>query len=145
VRRLSEGEELIFVTGAKPLRAQKLRYDEEPVFRTRLLPAPEEARRRTLPSPWIGISSLGFAQRRAPDAPPGRDGAIVRALAQKAPLRSRPAPEQQQGDLLSALEANQPDQSSEADTAFAAQAALPAPSRFALRPPSEDSASEAGS
>ena len=32
VRRLSEREELIFVTGAKPLRAEKLRYDEEPVF-----------------------------------------------------------------------------------------------------------------
>ncbi|MBL8550984.1 MAG: type IV secretory system conjugative DNA transfer family protein [Hyphomonadaceae bacterium] len=145
VRRLSEGEELIFVTGAKPLRAQKLRYDEEPIFRTRLLPAPAEARRRTLPSPWTGISSLGFAQRRAPDAPPGRDGAIVRALTQKTPLRSRPAPEQQQGDLLSALEANQPDQSGEADPSSAAQAAPPASSRFALRPSSADSASEAGS
>ncbi|HEX8901785.1 type IV secretory system conjugative DNA transfer family protein [Vitreimonas sp.] len=145
VRRLSEGEELIFVTGAKPLRAQKLRYDEEPVFRMRLLPAPEEARRRALPSPWTGISSLGFAQRRAPDAPPGRDGAINRALTQKTPLRSRPAPEQQQGDLLSALEANRPDHSGEVDPSSAAQPTLPASSRFALRPPSEDSAGEAGS
>jgi type IV secretion system protein VirD4 len=145
VRRLSEREELIFVTGVKPLRAHKLRYDEEPIFRARLLPAPDEARRRALPSPWTGISSLGFAQRRAPDAPPGRDGAVQRALTQKTPLRSRPAPAQQQGDLLSALEANQPDNSSAADPSFAAQASAPAPSRFALRPSSDDSANEAGS
>ncbi len=145
VRRLSEREELIFVTGAKPLRAEKLRYDEEPIFRARLLPAPEEARRRALPSPWTGISSLGFAQRRAPDAPPGRDGAVLRALTQKTPLRSRPAPEQQQGDLLSALKANQPDNSSEADPSSTAEATVPASSRFALRPASDDSANEAGS
>jgi type IV secretion system protein VirD4 len=149
VRRLSEGEELIFVTGAKPLRAEKLRYDEEPVFRARLLPVPDEARRRALPSPWTGIRSLGFAQRRAGDTPPGRDGAIVRALAQKAPLRSRPAPDnqpdKQQGDLLSALEADQPDQNSEDDTVSTAQAALPSSSRFALRPSADDSSDEAGS
>ncbi|MEQ1488958.1 MAG: type IV secretory system conjugative DNA transfer family protein [Terricaulis sp.] len=145
VRRLSEREELIFVTGAKPLRAEKLRYDEEPIFRSRLLPAPEETRRRALPSPWTGISSLGFAQRRAPDAPPGRDGAVVRALTQKTPLRSRPAPEPQQGDLLSALEANQPDGNSEADPSSTAQTAAPASSRFALRPSSEDRTNEAGS
>jgi len=145
VRRLSEREELIFVTGAKPLRAEKLRYDEEPIFRARLLPAPEAARRRALPSPWTGLSSLGFAQRRAPDAPPGRDGAVVRALTRKAPLRSRTTPEQQQGDLLSALEANHPNRSSEADPSSPAQAPGPASSRFALHPPSDDSANEAGS
>ncbi len=145
VRRLSEREELIFVTGAKPLRAEKLRYDEEPIFRARLLAAPEEARRRALPSPWTGISSLGFAQRRAPDAPPGREGAIVRALAQKTPLRSRPAPEQQQGDLLSALETNSPDESKEGDPLSAAQTASPTSSRFALRPSSEDRTKEAPS
>jgi len=145
VRRLSEREELIFVTGAKPLRAQKLRYDEEPVFRARLLAAPQEARRRALPSPWTSISSLGFAQRRAPDTPPGRDGAVQRALTQKTPLRSRPAPEQQQGDLLSALEGTHPDQSSEADPSSTAQAPAPAASRFALRPSSNDFAREAGS
>lgn len=145
VRRLSEREELIFVTGAKPLRAEKLRYDEEPVFRARLLPAPEQARQRALPSPWIGISSLGFAQRRAPDAPPGRDGAVVRALTQKTPLRSRPAPEQQQGDLLSALETNMPEGSSDADSSSSAQATAPTSSRFALRPASDDQTNEAGS
>jgi type IV secretion system protein VirD4 len=145
VRRLSEREELIFVTGAKPLRAEKLRYDEEPIFRSRLLPAPEEARRRALPSPWTGISSLGFAQRRAPDAPPGRDGAIVRALTQKTPLRSRPTPEQQQGDLLSALETNQSDASTEGDPLSAAQTAPPTSSRFALRPSSDDRINEAPS
>src|SRR5690606_9376977 len=143
VRRLSEREELIFVTGAKPLRAEKLRYDEEPVFRARLMPAPEEARRRALPSPWAGISSLGFAQRRAPDASPGRDGAIVRALSQEAPLRSRAAPEQQQGDLLSVLEANAPSPDGETEPPSQGQAS--ASSRFALRPSPDDTANEAGS
>ncbi|MDX2275629.1 MAG: type IV secretory system conjugative DNA transfer family protein [Hyphomonadaceae bacterium] len=144
VRRLSEREELIFVTGAKPLRAEKLRYDEEPIFRARLLPAPDETRRRALPSPWTGISSLGFAQRRAPDAPPGRDGAVVRALTQKTPLRSRTASEQQQGDLLSALETNQPEGSNEDDASTATPATTAASSRFALRPAS-DQPNEAGS
>jgi type IV secretion system protein VirD4 len=144
VRRLSDREELIFVTGAKPLRAEKLRYDEEPIFRARLLPAPEEARRRALPSPWTGLSSLGFAQRRAPDAPPGREGAVVRALTQKTPLRSRSAPEQQQGDLLSALQTNPPDASSEGDPLSTAQTAARTSSRFALRPSSEDRTEEAG-
>jgi len=143
VRRLSEREELIFVTGAKPLRAEKLRYDEEPIFRARLLPAPDEARRRALPSPWAGISSLGFAQRRPPEAPPGRDGAVVRAVTQKTPLRSRLA-QAQQPDLLSALEAKAPGHHGEAETSDPPHAALPASSRFALRPPAEDQASEAG-
>ncbi|MEZ5973252.1 MAG: hypothetical protein R3C31_15675 [Hyphomonadaceae bacterium] len=39
VRRLSEREELIFVTGVTAAR-RKLRYDGEPIFRARLLPAP---------------------------------------------------------------------------------------------------------
>lgn len=142
VRRLSEREELIFVTGAKPLRAEKLRYDEEPIFRARLLPAPEEARRRALSSPWSGISSLGFAQRRASDAAPGRDGAIVRALTQKTPLRSRTTPEPHQGDLLSALETSQPEASADADPSSTAPAA--SPSRFALRLRSDDPANGAG-
>jgi len=145
VRKLSEHEELIFVTGAKPLRAEKLRYDEEPIFRPRLLPAPDDVRRRTLPSPWTGISSLGFAQRRVPAAPPGRDGAVVRALSQKAPLRSRTAPDQQQGDLLTALEGNQPAGSDEAEPSTATPATAPAPSRFALRSASDAQPDEAGS
>jgi len=145
VRRLSEREELIFVTGAKPLRAEKLRYDEEPLFRARLLPIPDEARRRALPSPWTGISSLGFAQRRTPDAPSGRDGAIVRVLSQKAPLRSRAAPEPQQGDLLSALETNQPEESNDADPPTMTSTTAQTVSRFALRPASNDSPNEAGS
>ncbi|MCR6645811.1 MAG: type IV secretory system conjugative DNA transfer family protein [Terricaulis sp.] len=143
VRQLSEGEELIFVTGAKPLRAEKLRYDEEPIFRARLLPIPEEAQRPALPSPWSGISSLGFAQRRAPDAE--RVGAIGRALNTKAPLRSRPAPELQQGDLLSALEMNLPEGGRDADSRPTRNVRAQSASRFTLRPSSEDRSKEAES
>jgi type IV secretion system protein VirD4 len=39
VRQLGRGEQLIFLSGTKPLRTQKLRFDEEPVFASRLLPA----------------------------------------------------------------------------------------------------------
>ncbi len=39
VRQLGRGEQLIFMSGTKPLRTQKLRFDEEPVFASRLLPA----------------------------------------------------------------------------------------------------------
>ncbi len=146
VRRLSESEELVFVTGAKPLRAEKLRYDEEPIFQTRLMAPPEDGRRRTLPSPWVGISSLGFAQRRAPDAPSGRDGAVVRALAQKTPLRSRAPSDQQQPDLLSALETSEPAAGDGTDAPSGpSHAGQASPSRFALRPSKGDRTSEAGS
>jgi len=147
VRRLSEREELIFVTGAKPLRAEKLRYDEEPIFRARLLAPPDEARRRALPSPWAGISSLGFAQRRAPEAPPGRDGAVVRALSQNAPLRSRPPAQHQQPDLLSSLESNAPSERGAGEDTPPVEDAAPSasPSRFALRQPGADLPNEAGS
>lgn len=159
VRRLSEREELIFVTGAKPLRAEKLRYDEEPVFRTRLLPAPDEGRRAALPSPWIGIQSLGFAKRGAPaptaNASP-RETAIQRAVTQKTPLRSRGSGEQQ-GDLLSVLEDGSPAQSEDVEN-MSPEAPPPAPppnppaessssssSRFALRPRNGDEPAEAQS
>lgn len=40
VMQLPSNEELILVAGAPPVRAHKLRYFDEPDFRTRLLPAP---------------------------------------------------------------------------------------------------------
>jgi len=39
VRQLARDEQLIFVSGTRPLRTKKLRFDQEPVFARRLLPA----------------------------------------------------------------------------------------------------------
>ncbi|GAM97350.1 coupling protein VirD4 [alpha proteobacterium U9-1i] len=164
VRRLSDREELVFVTGAKPLRAEKLRYDEEPVFKTRLLPAPDEGRRPTLTSPWMGIQSLGRAERPTPQPAvnaSSREAAIQRAVSQKAPLRSRAPAETHQPDLLSALETSSAETASHEaavnDVHGEAPAPLPPPppaapdqttapaSRFALRPRDGCDSSEAPS
>ncbi len=163
VRRLSEREELVFVTGAKPLRANKLRYDEEPVFRARLLPAPDEGRRAALASPWIGVQSLGFVQRRASEPPANassREAAAQRAVANRTPLRSRSAADQQP-DLLSVLDGapaapvstqNQAAANTDAvapsdlpQTHEAPEQSAPPASRFALRPREGDAATEAQS
>lgn len=106
VRQLPDRDELIFVTGAKPIRAKKLRYDEEPIFASRLFPLPERTKRAALPSPWRSFASLGLrgaAQTPAEHAP-GRDGAVARAVARHAPLRSRERPAEHQTDLLALIE-----------------------------------------
>ena len=111
VRRLPERDELIFVTGAKPMQAKKLRYDEEPVFASRLFPLPAHIARAALPSPWAAMVSLGVAsppQTKAEQAP-GRDGAAARAIARHTPLRSRtPAPTETQSDLFSLIHSPPP-------------------------------------
>ena len=43
VRELNADDELVFVTGCKPIRAQKVRYYADAVFRRRLLPPPDQA------------------------------------------------------------------------------------------------------
>ncbi len=100
VRRLSEREELIFVTGAKPLRAQKLRYDEEPIFRARLFPTPELEARAPLASPWAGMRSLGVAappQKSAPQPPPPPSPS-------RRPAHTRGGGGAGQGDLMKLME-----------------------------------------
>ena len=62
VRQLTPGEQLTFVTGAKPLRTQKIRFDEEPVFAGRLRPASGTPARLTTSHDWTGIEALGRVQ-----------------------------------------------------------------------------------
>ncbi|MFZ2028830.1 MAG: type IV secretory system conjugative DNA transfer family protein [Vitreimonas sp.] len=59
VRQLPIGEEIIFVAGVKPIRAQKLRFDDEPVFQSRLKPASWGAQRLTTVHDWQGVRPLG--------------------------------------------------------------------------------------
>ena len=107
VRQLPERDELIFVTGAKPLKAKKLRYDEEPIFASRLFALPQPEARAPLSSPWAAMRSLGLRDAAPPthaEKAPGRDGAAARAVARQAPLRSRPRPSEQQADLLTLID-----------------------------------------
>lgn len=70
VRQLPERDELIFVTGARPLRAKKLRYDDERVFAARLFPCPQHNARPALASPWTQMQSLGLRDAPAPTPSP---------------------------------------------------------------------------
>lgn len=59
VRALPRDEELIFVSGAKPLRAKRLKFDQERVFRERLAPSMARASRLTVAHDWIDVRALG--------------------------------------------------------------------------------------
>lgn len=62
VRELPGDTELVFVNGAKPIKARKLQYDREPTFTARLFPAPPIGNGKgnypdltPIPSPWSGL------------------------------------------------------------------------------------------
>jgi type IV secretion system protein VirD4 len=60
VRTLPTSEELIFVTGHPPFRAQKLRYFEEPLFKRGLLPPPRivfHPASLAQPPDWLGVTA----------------------------------------------------------------------------------------
>src|SRR6185312_1537027 len=63
VRELSADEQLVFVTGFRPMRTRKLRYYADPRFVARLLPAPDQAVRLDVPgkvaSDWRGERPKG--------------------------------------------------------------------------------------
>jgi type IV secretion system protein VirD4 len=63
VRELSADEQLVFVTGFKPMRTQKLRYYADPRLVARLLPAPDQSGRVDAPgkvlNDWRGERPKG--------------------------------------------------------------------------------------
>jgi type IV secretion system protein VirD4 len=59
VRQLPADEEIIFVAGAKPIRAKKVRFDEEAVFKGRLRPASWPSSRLSTGHDWIGVRPVG--------------------------------------------------------------------------------------
>lgn len=67
VRSLPRDEQLIFVAGAKPIRAKKLRFDQEPIFAKRLRPPAPRAEIAPVGHDWINVRSLG---RLAPEVKP---------------------------------------------------------------------------
>ncbi len=64
VRELPADEQLVFVTGVRPMRVKKVRYYEDPTFRARLLPAPAgqvraEGDAELLATGWAGERAKG--------------------------------------------------------------------------------------
>lgn len=82
VRQLGRDEQLIFVSGTKPLRTQKLRFDREPIFAKRLRLAQRAPTTLTTSHEWERVAPLG---RLAKD--------------KKGATRVEPAP-RRQGDLF---------------------------------------------
>jgi type IV secretion system protein VirD4 len=67
VRKLPRQEQLIFVSGAKPFRSQKLAFDKEKLFVRRLRPFERTTANPGVHHDWVGVAPLG---RVAPPAPP---------------------------------------------------------------------------
>ncbi len=59
VRALAGDEQLIFVSGAKPIRAKKLKFDQEPVFAARLRPSDKGNARLSSGHDWQEVGRLG--------------------------------------------------------------------------------------
>jgi type IV secretion system protein VirD4 len=99
VRALPRDEQLIFVAGAKPIRAKKLRFDQEPIFAERLRPPAPRAEGLTPAHDWENVRALG---RTAPDPKPR---ASVKTERRASP---RPAPSTPQTDLFASPPTSQP-------------------------------------
>lgn len=65
VRSLPRDEQLIFVSGVKPIRAKKLKFDEERLFRDRLRPATRERVTLTTTHDWVDVRPVGFLEAPA--------------------------------------------------------------------------------
>ncbi|MBK8543566.1 MAG: type IV secretory system conjugative DNA transfer family protein [Caulobacteraceae bacterium] len=59
VRALPRDQQLIFVSGAKPIRAKKLKFDQEPIFRARLRPPTRATLKLTTSHDWEAVRALG--------------------------------------------------------------------------------------
>lgn len=66
VRGLPRDEQLVFVSGAKPIRAKKLRFDEEAVFKRRLRAWSGAKLTLTTTHDWIDVRPLGYLEAPAP-------------------------------------------------------------------------------
>lgn len=63
VRELSVDDQLLFVTGHKPMRVKKVRYYEDPTFLKRVLPPPDQSSHMNVPArpkiEWFGERAKG--------------------------------------------------------------------------------------
>jgi type IV secretion system protein VirD4 len=82
VREFPTDQELIFVTGCKPIKCSKLRYYADPRFTSRLLSAPDQSRKPDLPEKpvlaWLGIPGARIPTPSADSRRPALQGAQSR-------------------------------------------------------------------
>ncbi len=76
VRALPRDEQIIFVSGEKPLRAKKLRFDEEHVFRRRLRPATHARPTLSVVHDWQSVRAIGLVPK--PPQPPRSKPALAK-------------------------------------------------------------------
>ncbi len=100
VRALPRDQELIFVSGAKPIRAKKLKFDQERVFSERLRPASPHRPQLSTGHDWANVRPLGFIPQPA-KAPKVRSERAKPAIAKPAaPKPAMARPLAQQPDLF---------------------------------------------
>ncbi len=104
VRQLPDDEEIIFVAGAEPIRAKKLRFDEEPMLRERLRPATWSASRLTTAHDWVGVRPLGQSSKERRGARRGTS----QDVAQGDLFRDRKTSEQAPAGFASSIRAGIP-------------------------------------
>lgn len=99
VRQLPRSEQLIFVSGTKPLRAKKLAFDREPLFAQRLRPASKTRARLTIAHDWTDVVSLGRVRKEkkgaARSVPPKTQPDLFtpgESKAAQAPASLKPSP-----------------------------------------------------
>jgi type IV secretion system protein VirD4 len=130
VRALPRDEQLIFVAGAKPIRAKKLRFDQEPIFASRLRPPAPRAELSGVEHDWINVRSLG---RLGPEIKP-RVSLRVDRRAQQRP--SQPAAAQ--SDLFNGAPAAAPTEGETQKITEIALAGLRGPHPSTLTAPADD-------
>lgn len=127
VRELPCDEELIFVTGSKPFRAKKVRYYQEKVYVSRLLPAPEV---QEFPGGAVfdfageqpkGETKALSAVQRQPARAPAKPAPQAAAEQPQAPLPVLPSPAEtnaafEQAAAVVTAEALEPDDGPEVET-----------------------------
>ena len=59
VRALPRDEQLIFASGVKPIRAKKIRFDQEDVFRSRLTPSTRRPVQLSVVHDWANVHPVG--------------------------------------------------------------------------------------
>lgn len=102
VRGLPQDEQLIFVSGCKPIRAMKLRFDCERVFAERLRPPAPSSATLAHDSEWRNVRALGrLSKEKMPVTPakqapaaavPRAQADLFEAAAETPPSAAAPAP-----------------------------------------------------
>jgi type IV secretion system protein VirD4 len=99
VRGLPRDEQMIFVSGCKPIRAKKLRFDHERIFAERLLPPAQREEGPTFTHDWSDVVALGKA---APTRKPLSVSGAERNARPKARDATAKPPGTAQADLFAA-------------------------------------------